>query len=53
MLHPREMGGMDVEAFLTMLANQHQVIPATLRQDLNALLFLYREVLGLDLPWIN
>ena len=53
MRHPRDMGGVDVEAFLTMLANERQVSPATHRQALNALLFLYREVLGLDLPWMN
>ena len=47
------MGGVDVEAFLTMLANERQVSPATHRQAPNALLFLYREVLGLDLPWMN
>ncbi|RFO96197.1 integrase [Rhodoferax lacus] len=53
MRHPRDMGGAEVEAFLTMLANERQVSPATHRQALNALLFLYREVLGLDLPWMN
>ena len=53
MRHPRELGGPDVEAFLTMLANERQVSPATHRQALNALLFLYRDVLGADLPWMN
>jgi len=53
MRHPREMAGADVEAFLTMLANERQVSPATHRQALNALLFLYRDVLGMDLPWMN
>lgn len=54
MRHPLDMGGLDVEAFLTMLPNERQVSPATHRQALNALLFfLYREVLGLDLPWMN
>jgi hypothetical protein len=48
MRHPRDMGGADGEAFLTLLANARQVSPATHRQALNALLFLYREVLGLD-----
>ena len=41
----------EVEAFLTMLAHERQVSPSTHRQALNALLFLYREVLSLDLPW--
>lgn len=53
MRHPRDMAGTDVEAFLTMLANERQVSPATHRQALNALLFLYRDVLGRDLPWMN
>jgi Phage integrase, N-terminal SAM-like domain len=53
MRHPREMGSDEVEAFLSMLANERQASPATQRQALNALLFLYREVLNLDLPWVN
>lgn len=36
-----------------MLANDRQVSPSTHRQALNALLFLYKEVLGLDLPWLQ
>ena len=51
--HPREMGGVEVEAFLTMLANERNVSPSTHKQALSALLFLYREVLGLDLPWMQ
>jgi hypothetical protein len=51
--HPREMGQADVEGFLTMLAAEKQVAPATHRQALNALLFLYRQVLGMDLPWLQ
>ena len=53
MRHPKEMGAQEVEAFLTMLATERQVSPATHRQALNALLFLYRDVLGLDLPWMQ
>jgi site-specific recombinase XerD len=53
MRHPRELGSAEVEAFLTMLANERQVSPATHRQALNALLFLYRQVLGMDLPWMQ
>ena len=53
MRHPRDMNGPDVEAFLTMLANERQVSPATHRQALNALMFLYRHVLGTELPWMN
>ena len=53
MRHPRNMGQADVEAFLTMLANERQVSPSTHRQALNALLFLYKQVLGQDLPWMQ
>lgn len=51
--HPREMGQADLEAFLTMLATERKVSPATHRQALNALLFLYRQVLGMELPWLQ
>ena len=53
MRHPRELVGPDVEAFFTILVNERQVSPATHRQALNALLFLYRDVLGADLPWMD
>jgi site-specific recombinase XerD len=53
MRHPKGMGQAEVEAFLTMLANERQVSPATHRQALNALLFLYKQVLGQDLPWMQ
>jgi integron integrase len=53
MRHPKEMGVAEVEAFLTMLANERQVSPSTHRQALNAILFLYRDVLCLDLPWLT
>lgn len=51
--HPRELGGREVEAFLTTLALRHNVAPATQNQALAALLFLYREVLGQQLPWMD
>jgi integron integrase len=51
--HPRTMGQVEVEAFLTMLAHERRVAPATHRQALSALLFLYREVLSIDLPWMQ
>ena len=53
MRHPCEMGAAEVEVFLNMLANERQVSPSTHNQALSALLFLYREVLALDLPWLN
>jgi len=51
--HPRELGVVEVEAFLVMLANERRVAAATHRQALSALLFLYREVLGVDMPWLR
>jgi len=51
--HPREMGASEVQAFLSMLANERRVAAATHRQALSALLFLYREVLGIDMPWLQ
>jgi integron integrase len=51
--HPRHMGGPEVEAFLSNLATAGQVAPSTQNQALSALLFLYREVLELELPWLD
>lgn len=51
--HPRLLGQAEVEGFLTMLATERRVAPATHRQALNALLFLYRQVLGMELPWMQ
>jgi integron integrase len=50
--HPRELGREAVEAYLSDLVNVGQVAPATHRQALSALLFLYRQVLGQELPWM-
>lgn len=52
MRHPRELGRAEVEAFLQHLAVQRQVSASTHKQALSALLFLYKEVLGLGLPWL-
>ena len=51
--HPRLMGAKEVEAFLSMLANERKVSVSTHHQALSALLFLYREVLDIDLPWLQ
>lgn len=51
--HPREMAGPEVEAFLTYLAVQRKVAASTQNQALAALLFLYREVLGIELDWLE
>lgn len=46
--HPRELGGREVEAFLTRLATRSNVAAGTQNRALSALLFLYREVLQQD-----
>ena len=51
--HPLEMGAREVEAFLTHLAVEGKVAAATQNQAKAALLFLYREVLEQDLPWLE
>lgn len=55
--HPKEMGAVEVEveveAFLTHLAVEGRVAASTQNQALSALLFLYREVLGINLPWLD
>lgn len=51
--HPRELGAREVEGFLTHLAMHGRVSASTQNQALSALLFLYREVLQIDLPWME
>jgi site-specific recombinase XerD len=51
--HPNEMGRIEIEAFLTHLAVQEQVAASTQNQALNAILFLYREVLNLKVSEVN
>ena len=51
--HPRSMGCSEVEAFLTHPATERQVAPCTHKQALAALLFLYRQVLDIELPWMQ
>ena len=46
--HPREMGGLEVNQFLSDLASRQHVAASTQNQAFNALLFLYREVLHQD-----
>lgn len=52
MRHPREMGKKEIEAFLTMLATERHVSISTHRQALSALLFLFKEVLDQQVPWL-
>lgn len=51
--HPRGLGAPEVEAFLSRLATDDGVAASTQNQALSALLFLYREVLGVQLPWME
>jgi len=51
--HPREMGAAELELFLTHLAVVDKVSASTQNQALQALLFLYRHVLELQLPWLD
>lgn len=51
--HPRELGPGEVEAFLSHLAVDAKVGSSTQNQALQALLFLYRQVLDIDLPWLE
>jgi integrase len=44
--HPRELGAAEVQAYLSHLAVERNVAEATQRQALNAIVFLYRDVLG-------
>lgn len=51
--HPRNMRASGVERFLSALATEHNVAASTQNQALSAILFLYREVLGIGLPWLD
>jgi integron integrase len=53
MRHPAELGAADVTAFLSWLATERDVAAATQNQALSALLFLYKQVLGQELPWLD
>lgn len=48
-VHPRDLRGPDVEAYLTYLAVERRVAAATQNQALNAVVFLYKQVLGIEL----
>ena len=51
--HPREMGPAEVQAFLSHLAVDRQVSPSTQNQAKAALVFLYKHLLAVDLPWLD
>jgi site-specific recombinase XerD len=51
--HPDELGAREVTNFLSWLATDLEVSASTQNQALAAILFLYREVLGRDLDWMD
>ena len=51
--HPQDMGAAEVQAFLSHLAVARNVSASTQNQAKAALLFLYRQVLGIELPWLD
>jgi site-specific recombinase XerD len=51
--HPKDLGAAEVTAFLNHLSRERDVAAATQNQALSALLFLYKEVLALPLPWLE
>ena len=51
--HPKDLGARDIEAFLTNLAVVGKVAAATQNLAKSAILFLYREVLEIELPWLD
>jgi integron integrase len=52
-LHPSKLGRREVEGFLSLLASRDRVAAATQNQALAAILFLFREVLDRQLPWMD
>lgn len=53
MRHPQDMGAAEIQQFLSWLATERDVSASTQRQALAALLFLYQQVLEIDLPYID
>lgn len=51
--HPKDMGKKEVSDFLSWLANTERVSASTQRQALAGLLFLYQQVLGMEIGWID
>jgi integrase-like protein len=51
--HPIDMGAAEVKTFLSYLTNERKVSVSTHKQALCALLFLYKQVLATDFPWLD
>lgn len=53
MRHPRDMGAAEIEKYLSYLATEREVSAGTQNQAMHAILFLYREVLAVEMPWLD
>jgi len=53
MRHPKECGAPELEAFLSQLAMKGHVSASTQNQARSAILFLYKDVLQTELPWLE
>lgn len=53
MKHPKDMGASEVEAYLSYLATEHHVTASTQNQAMHAILFVFKQVLGIELPWLD
>lgn len=51
--HPEKMGGDEIKAFINNLAMNHNVSASTQNQALNAILYLYKEIIKKEIGWIN
>lgn len=51
--HPRDLGASEIQAYLSHLAVRGRVAASTQNQALSAILFLYKKVLQIDLPWMD
>ena len=51
--HPKDMGDVEINAFLSHLATEGHVAASTQNQALAALLFLYQDVLAMRVPWLD
>ena len=51
--HPRELGAAEIQLFLSNLAIEFRVSASTQNQALSTILFLYKKVLSIELPWME
>jgi integron integrase len=51
--HPKDLSGPEVSQFLSHLATERRVAASTQNQALSAILFLYKEILEIELPWLD